>query len=156
LSAISRTPDANGDRRARRGVRRATISSFPNSGAPPPYGVYDIANNVGWVSVGIDHDTAGFRGQRHSKLVEAHGRERYPSARSLLITADGGGSNGSRVRLWKIELQKLADELGVPITVCPLAARHQPNGTRSCIASSLSSPETGAANPSSAIRSSSS
>src|SRR5438876_3796782 len=66
----------------------------------------------------------GFRCQRHPKLVEADGAQRYPSARSLLITADGGGSNGSRVQLWKLELQKLADELGVPITVC-----HLPPGT---------------------------
>ena len=89
-----------------------------------PYGVYDIAGNAGWVSVGIDHDTAAFAVNAIRSWWRLMGRERYPNARSLLITADGGGSNGSRVRLWKIELQKLADELGVPITVC-----HLPPGT---------------------------
>src|SRR6266850_1134892 len=97
---------------------------IPELGRAAPYGVYDIANNVGWVSVGIDHDTAAFAANAIRSWWKLMGRERYPSARSLLITADGGGSNGSRVRLWKIELQKLADELGVPITVC-----HLPPGT---------------------------
>jgi hypothetical protein len=97
---------------------------IPELGRAAPYGVYDIANNVGWVSVGIDHDTAAFAANAIRSWWKLMGRERYPNARSLLITADGGGSNGSRVRLWKIELQKLADELGVPITVC-----HLPPGT---------------------------
>ena len=97
---------------------------IPGLGRAAPYGVYDIANNVGWVSVGIDHDTAAFAANAIRSWWKLMGRERYPNARSLLITADGGGSNGSRVRLWKIELQKLADELGVPITVC-----HLPPGT---------------------------
>ncbi len=97
---------------------------IPELGRAAPYGVYDIAGNVGWVSVGIDHDTAAFAANAIRSWWKLMGRERYPSARSLLITADGGGSNGSRVRLWKIELQKLADELGVPITVC-----HLPPGT---------------------------
>ena len=89
-----------------------------------PYGVYDIAGNAGWVSVGIDHDTAAFAINAIRSWWKLMGCLRYPNARSLTITADGGGSNGSRVRLWKIELQKLADELGIPITVC-----HLPPGT---------------------------
>jgi hypothetical protein len=97
---------------------------IPELGRAVPYGVYDIAGNVGWVSVGIDHDTAAFATNAIRGWWKLMGRERYPHARSLLISADGGGSNGSRVRLWKTELQKLADELGVPITVC-----HLPPGT---------------------------
>jgi hypothetical protein len=97
---------------------------IPGLGRAVPYGVYDMADNVGWVSVGIDHDTATFAVNTIRSWWRLMGRERYPNARSLLISADGGGSNGSRVRLWKIELQKLADELGVPITVC-----HLPPGT---------------------------
>jgi Rhodopirellula transposase DDE domain len=97
---------------------------IPELGRAAPYGVYDIAGNVGWVSVGIDHDTAAFAANAIRSWWKLMGRERYPNASSLLITADGGGSNGSRVRLWKTELQKLADELGVPVTVC-----HLPPGT---------------------------
>jgi len=97
---------------------------IPELGRAVPYGVYDIAGNAGWVSVGVDHDTAAFAANAIRAWWRLMGRERYPNARSLLITADGGGSNGSRVRLWKLELQKLADELGVPITVC-----HLPPGT---------------------------
>jgi hypothetical protein len=97
---------------------------IPELGRAVPYGVYDIAGNAGWVSVGIDHDTAAFAANAIRSWWKLMGRERYPNAGGLLITADGGGSNGSRVRLWKIELQKLADELGVPITVS-LAPRHQ-------------------------------
>jgi hypothetical protein len=93
---------------------------IPELGRAVPYGVYDIAG----VSVGIDHDTAAFAVNAIRSWWGLMGRERYPNAASLLITADGGGSNGSRVRLWKIELQKLVDELGVPITVC-----HLPPGT---------------------------
>ena len=107
------------------------------------------------VSVGIDHDTASFRRQRHPSWWKLMGRERYPDARNLLITADGGGSNGSRVRLWKVELQKLADELALRITVC-----HLPPGTSKWnkIEHRLFSfiTATGAANRWSAIRSSSS
>jgi hypothetical protein len=97
---------------------------IPELGRAVPYGVYDIAGNAGWVSVGIDHDTAAFAANAIRSWWRLMGRERYPNAGSLLITADGGGSNGSRVRLWKLELQKLADDLGVPITVC-----HLPPGT---------------------------
>ena len=97
---------------------------IPELGRAVPYGVYDIAGNTGWVSVGIDHDTAAFATNAIRSWWQLMGRARYPKAKSLLITADGGGSNGSRVRLWKLELQKLADELDVPITVC-----HLPPGT---------------------------
>ena len=97
---------------------------IPELGRAVPYGVYDIAGNLGWVSVGIDHDTAAFAINAIRSWWKLMGCQRYPNARSLTITADGGGSNGSRVRLWKIELQKLADELAIPITVC-----HLPPGT---------------------------
>jgi hypothetical protein len=93
-------------------------------GRAVPYGVYDIADNAGWVSVGIDHDTSAFAANAIRNWWKLMGKERYPRATRLQITADGGGSNGSRVRLWKVELQKLADELGIPITVC-----HLPPGT---------------------------
>jgi hypothetical protein len=97
---------------------------IPELGRAAPYGVYDIAANAGWVSVGIDHDTGAFAVNAIRSWWKLMGRERYPTARTLLITADGGGSNGSRVRLWKLELQKLADELDLTITVC-----HLPPGT---------------------------
>ena len=89
-----------------------------------PYGVYDLAANSGWVSVGVDHDTAAFAVNSIRQWCQAVGRARYPDATRLLITADGGGSNGSRVRLWKRELQKLANELGLDIVVS-----HLPPGT---------------------------
>jgi DDE family transposase len=89
-----------------------------------PYGVYDITNNVGWVSVGTDHDTASFAVQAIRRWWRTMGKKRHPAATRLLISADGGGSNGYRVRLWKVELQKLADQLKLPITVC-----HLPPGT---------------------------
>jgi Rhodopirellula transposase DDE domain len=93
-------------------------------GRANPYGIYDIANNLGWVSVGTDHDTASFAVSTIRRWWFGMGKALYPDARELLITADGGGSNGSRVRLWKVELQKLADELGIPIRVS-----HFPPGT---------------------------
>jgi hypothetical protein len=89
-----------------------------------PYGVYDIAANAGCVSVGIDNDTAQFSVNSIRRWLELMGRERYPGMTRLMITADGGGSNGSRVRLFKIELQKLADETGLTLQVC-----HYPPGT---------------------------
>ena len=93
-------------------------------GRAVPYGVYDIGANAGWVSVGIDHDTAAFAVNAIRRWWRLMGAGRYPKASRLAITADGGGSNGSRLRLWKIELQKLADELGLAVTVC-----HLPPGT---------------------------
>ena len=86
-------------------------------GRAVPYGVYDLAANAGWVSVGIDHDTATFAVQTIRSWWREVGAHRYPRARWLTITADGGGSNGARVRLWKWELQRLADELGIAISV---------------------------------------
>ena len=89
-----------------------------------PYGVYDINNNQGWVSVGTDHDTATFAVHAIRRWWKTMGKKRHPGATRLMISADGGGSNGYRVRLWKVELQKLANELKLPITVC-----HLPPGT---------------------------
>jgi DDE family transposase len=89
-----------------------------------PYGVYDIGGNQGWVSVGIDHDTARFAAEAIRRWWRKMGSHRYPAANELLITADGGGSNGSRCRLWKVALQDLATTLGIPIQVC-----HFPPGT---------------------------
>jgi hypothetical protein len=93
-------------------------------GRAVPYGVYDLATNAGWVSVGVDHDTAAFAVQTIRRWWHEVGQPRYPHARCLTITADGGGSNGSRVRLWKRELQGLADEIGLDISV-----HHFPPGT---------------------------
>jgi len=89
-----------------------------------PYGVYDLARNAGWVSVGVDHDTAEFAVNTIRTWWKELGRDGYPEAKSLQIVADGGGSNGSRVRLWKWELQKLANETGLLIRVS-----HLPPGT---------------------------
>jgi len=96
----------------------------PELGRAIPYGVYDLARNAGWVSVGIDHDTAAFAVATIERWWKKMGRKVYPNARQLLITADGGGSNGSRVRLWKLELQRFSDRTGLTITVC-----HFPPGT---------------------------
>jgi len=89
-----------------------------------PYGVYDLTENQGWVSVGIDHDTAHFAAEAIHRWWKKMGSKRHRGAKRLLITADGGGSNGSRCRLWKVALQGLADRLGMPIHVC-----HFPPGT---------------------------
>jgi len=89
-----------------------------------PYGVYDLRRDEGWVSVGIDHDTASFAVNAIRRWWQQMGRRGYPHARSLVITADAGGSNGPRVRLWKWELQRLANRTGLAITVC-----HFPPGT---------------------------
>ena len=97
---------------------------IPELGRAAPYGVYDIADNAGWVSVGIDHDTASFAVNAIRRWWQAMGRARYPHATRLLVTADCGGSNGVRLRLWKRELQTLANELDIAITVC-----HLPPGT---------------------------
>ncbi len=93
-------------------------------GRANPYGVYDVASNTGWVSVGTDHDTASFAVETIRRWWTAMGKPRYPAASELMITADGGGSNGSRVRLWKLELQRLADEINIPIHIS-----HLPPGT---------------------------
>jgi len=96
----------------------------PDKGKVAPYGVYDLGRNVGWVSVGVDHDTAAFAVESIRRWWSWMGRQSYPDAERLLITADSGGSNGARVRLWKWELQRLADETGLEISVC-----HFPPGT---------------------------
>jgi len=102
------------------------VHDFPNEalGKVIPYGVYDEATNTGWVSVGIDHDTAAFAVETVRRWWRYMGSKVYPRAKRLLITAHGGGSNGSRCRLWKVELQQLADEIGLHISVC-----HFPPGT---------------------------
>jgi hypothetical protein len=96
----------------------------PTLGKAIPYGVYDLANNEGWVSVGIDHDTAAFAVNAIRLWWTRMGRHRFPRARTLLITADAGGSNGPRSRLWKWALQCFADDFGLTLSVC-----HFPPGT---------------------------
>jgi len=97
---------------------------IPELGKAVPYGVYDITTNEGWVNLGINHDTAAFAVESIRRWWQELGAPRYPAVRRLMITADCGGSNGVRVRLWKRELQVLADELGIAISVC-----HLPPGT---------------------------
>jgi transposase len=96
----------------------------PELGKAIPYGIYDLADDTGWVNVGIDHDTAQFAVASIQGWWEHLGRERYPDASTLTITADCGGSNGYRTRLWKTELQRLADDTGLEVRVC-----HFPPGT---------------------------
>jgi hypothetical protein len=102
------------------------VYDFPDKelGKIIPYGVYDEATNTGWVSVGVDHDTAEFAVETVRRWWRYMGSQVYPKAKRILITADGGGSNGSRCRLWKVELQRFADESGLAISVC-----HFPPGT---------------------------
>jgi transposase len=97
---------------------------IPGLGRVTPYGIFDMARNAGWVNVGTDHDTSAFAVESIRRWWGSMGRAQYPEAKTLLITADGGGSNGSRVRLWKLELQRLASETGLRISVC-----HFPPGT---------------------------
>ena len=99
---------------------------FPNPELPRayPYGIYDVGRNAGFVNVGSDHDTGAFAVASIRGWWRAEGRRLYPKARNIVITADGGGSNGSRLRLWKLELQKLADKTGLSLSVC-----HFPPGT---------------------------
>jgi hypothetical protein len=105
---------------------KVNVHDFPDKklGKAIPYGVYDLACNEGWVSVGIDHDTAEFACTSIKRWWNEMGSARFPRATELLITADGGGSNSSRNRLWKKSLQSLADELGITLNVC-----HFPPGT---------------------------
>ena len=105
---------------------RVRIHDFeiPELGKAAPYGIYDLTHNVGWVNVGVDHDTAAFAVASIRSWWLTMGKATYPQADELLITADAGGSNGCRLRLWKVQLQELADEAGLRITVC-----HLPPGT---------------------------
>lgn len=114
------------DYRRKGDPRRVNVHDFEDKrlGKVVPYGVYDVGANAGWVSVGITSDTAQFAVASIRRWLDAMGRQRYPKARELTITADGGGSNGTRVRLWKVELQKLADETGLVLHV-----HHYPPGT---------------------------
>jgi hypothetical protein len=121
-------PYKNGgsDYRPRGSPDKVNVHDFVDKelGKAIPYGVYDIAANAGCVSVGIDNDTAQFSVNSIRRWLELMGRERYPDMTELMITADGGGSNGSRVRLFKIELQRLADETGLILRIS-----HYPPGT---------------------------
>jgi len=105
---------------------QVNVHDFPNPrlGKAIPYGVYDVGRNLGWVNVGCDHDTASFAVESIRQWWTHMGNGLYKKAKPLLICADSGGSNGYRVRLWKVELQELADLLGVAVTVC-----HLPPGT---------------------------
>jgi hypothetical protein len=96
----------------------------PQLGKAIPYGIYDVGRNLGWVNVGCDHDTASFAVESIRRWWTHMGSALYKKAKRLLICADSGGSNGYRVRLWKVELQELADTLGIEVTVC-----HLPPGT---------------------------
>jgi Rhodopirellula transposase DDE domain len=118
--------NAGGDWRPKGDPERVKVHDFEDKtlGKVAPYGVYDVAADAGWVSLGITCDTAEFAVASIRTWLERIGRARYPKAGELMITADCGGSNGSRVRLWKVELQKLADETGLTIKV-----RHYPPGT---------------------------
>ena len=114
------------DYRPKGDPQRVNVHDFEDKklGKVVPYGVYDVSANAGFVSVGITSDTAEFAVQSIRCWLERMGRQRYPNARELTITADCGGSNGARVRLWKVELQRLADETGLAIHV-----HHYPPGT---------------------------
>jgi Rhodopirellula transposase DDE domain len=114
------------DYRPKGDPQRVNVHDFVDKelGKAVPYGVYDVAANAGFVSVGITSDTAEFAVEAIRSWLGRMGRQRYPKAQELTITADCGGSNGARVRLWKVELQKLADETGLVLHVC-----HYPPGT---------------------------
>ena len=118
--------NAGRDWRPRGQPEEVRVHDFEDKGLGKvvPYGVYDILNNQGWVSVGIDHDTAQFAANSIRRWWSEMGRRRFPKAQDLLITADGGGSNSHRCRLWKTSLQGLADDLGLRLMV-----RHFPPGT---------------------------
>ena len=111
-----------------------------------PYGVYDMARNEAWVSVGRDHDTPAFAVASIRQWWKMMGRRAYPDAKALFITADAGGSNGYRARAWKTELQHLADDAPACVFACPTFRRARASGTRSSIGSSATSRRTGAAN----------
>ena len=105
---------------------RVDVHDFPDKNVPKaiPYGVLDVGANEGWMSVGDDHDTSAFAVNAIRRWWQMMGRSRYPNATTVLVTADAGGSNGYRNKLWKVEMAKLAEETGLTITVC-----HYPPGT---------------------------
>ena len=123
---IGNYKNGGSDYRPKGDPRRVKVHDFEDKalGKVAPYGVYDISANAGWVSLGITSDTAEFAVNTIRTWIERVGRPRYPHMRELTITADCGGSNGARVRLWKVELQKLADESGLTLKV-----HHYPPGT---------------------------
>ena len=120
--------DANGGQQWLPAKAPVTVNGhdFPNPELPRayPYGIYDVGRHAGFVNVGSDHDTGAFAVASIRGWWRAEGRRLYPKARNIVITADGGGSNGSRLRLWKLEWQKLADKTGLSLSVC-----HFPPGT---------------------------
>ena len=124
--AIGNFKNSGRELRPKKDPIRVNVYDFVDKelGKVNPYGVFDINNNIGWVNVGIDNDTASFAVESIRRWWYMMGCKVYPEARKLMITADCGGSNGNRVRLWKVELQKLADETGLEISVC-----HFPPGT---------------------------
>ena len=105
---------------------KVNVHDFPEAGVGKaiPYGIYDVGRNLGWVNVGRDHDTASFAVESIRRWWRALGVALYPQAKQLLICADAGGSNGYRTKLWKLELQSLADAAGLEVSVC-----HLPPGT---------------------------
>jgi transposase len=119
---------ANGGRqwRKKKSAKKVNGHDFPDPSVPRayPYGIYDIGRNTGFVNIGTDHDTSAFAVSSIRGWWKKEGGNIYPQARWLVITADGGGSNGYRRRLWKLELQKLSNEIGIPIRIC-----HFPPGT---------------------------
>jgi hypothetical protein len=119
---------ANAGRQWRRSGTAVRVNGhdFPGPEVPRayPYGIYDIGRNEGFVNIGTDHDTAAFAAASVRGWWKAEGRRLYPRAQEIVITADAGGSNGPRLRLWKWELQQLADETGLPLSIC-----HFPPGT---------------------------
>ncbi len=117
--------------------RRGRIQQLPALGKANPYGIYDVAANDGWVSVGTDHDTAAFAVETIRRWYTQAGKAAHPHADRLLICADGGGSNGYRLRAWKTQLAALATETGLAITVCH---RGPASATRSNTGSSPTSP----------------
>jgi hypothetical protein len=123
---VGNNKNGGSDYRPQGDPQRVKVHDFEDKelGKVVPYGVYDVAANIGFVSVGINADTAEFAVAAVRRWFDKMGRERYPNPRELTITADGGGSNGSRVRLWKIELQKFADATGMIVHV-----HHYPPGT---------------------------
>ena len=106
---------------------RVQVHDFPAPSVPRayPYGIYDLGRNTGFVNVGTDHDTGAFAVASIRGWWRAEGQRLYPRAHRLLITADGGGSNGYRLRLWKVELQRFADSTGLAIVVCHFPPGHQ-------------------------------